>query len=52
MSEHKLEIEVQELANAVQEIRTACNLIEHIIQQSLIKANEDERNNASVNSES
>ena len=48
MSEHKLAIEIQELANAVQEIRTACDLIEHIVQEALLKESHD-RNDASDN---
>jgi hypothetical protein len=50
VSVHLLPIDVQELANAVQEIRTACDLIEHIIQQSLIEANKNDGTDASNNS--
>ena len=52
MSVHLLPIDVQELARAVQDIRECCNLIEHILEQALIEANNNERNNITVDSNS
>jgi len=41
MTEHKLRIDVQEMAVAIQKIRTELDLIEYIFQQSLIEDVED-----------
>lgn len=41
MSEHKLIIEVQELAAAIQHIRIACDRLEKTIQQSLLREASD-----------
>jgi len=37
MSEHKLNLDVQELAHAIKEIREGVDLIEYIVQQALIE---------------
>ncbi len=37
MSDHKLDIDVQEIALAVQAIRAQLNIVEDMVQQSLLK---------------
>jgi hypothetical protein len=37
MSEHRLNIDVHEIAQAIKEIREGCTLIEYIIQQALLE---------------
>jgi len=41
MSDHKLNIDVQKIAIAIQEIRAQADLIENIIHEALLKENEN-----------
>jgi hypothetical protein len=43
VSEHKLDIDVQEVARAVEQIRKACAIIEKVFEQALIQENGNDR---------
>jgi len=48
MSEHRLDIEIQKLAIAIQAIRAQLAAIEDIIQEALIKENQNDRSNTTM----
>jgi hypothetical protein len=53
VSEHKLEIELNELATAFKDLRETIDLIEHIIYKSILKeANNNDGSNTSVDKQS
>ena len=45
MSDHSLRIDVQEVAQCFKEIRASLDVMEYIIQQSLIEENKDGKTN-------
>jgi len=51
MSEHSINIDIQELAQAIQKIRLECDIIEKIIQKGLVEQTHD-REYASIDKRS
>jgi len=52
VSEHSVNLDIQELARAIQEIRYACDVIERIVQKSLLKEVNVDREYASTDKRS
>ena len=50
MSEHKLDLDIQKIAFAVQAIRAQLSILEKLIEEALLKENQNDRDHVTMDS--